>query len=105
MVMTHFFSEAGHAIEHVEDGLSAWARMSQDLGHFDMLITDNQMPGLTGLKLVEQLRQTEYPGRIVVYSGGLSALDAASYRAFGVDLVIPKMTPATDLLIAVESLD
>ncbi len=105
MVMVHYFSQAGHAVEHVEDGLKAFERMSQDIGHFDVLITDNQMPGLSGLGLVEQLRQTEYRGRIIVYSGGLSATDAARYRAFGVDLVVPKMTPADILLNAVESLD
>ena len=62
------------------------------------------MPGLSGLRLVERLRQTGYQGRIVVHSGGLTAKDAASYRAFGVDLIIPKMTPAEELLRAVEAL-
>lgn len=104
-LMLHLFSEAGHAVEYVGDGLSAWDRLAEDPGHFDVLITDNQMPGLSGLGLVERLRQTEYPGRIVVQSGGLSGKEAASYRSFGVDLIVPKMLPAEKLVQAIESLD
>ena len=104
-LMLHFFAEAGHAIEYAEDGLRAWDRLAKDPGYFDVLITDNQMPGLSGLGLVERLRQSEYPGRIVVQSGGLSSKEAASYRTFGVNLIIPKMLPAENLVKVIESLD
>lgn len=81
---------AGYAAEHLADGFAAWERMSGDLAHFDVLITDHQMPGLTGLELVELLRQGNYRGHIVVHSGAITAADAASYRALGVDALVAK---------------
>lgn len=102
-VMVRLFSAAGHAVEHVADGLEAWERLSKDLSHFDVLITDNQMPGLSGLELVELLRQTDYRGRIIVHSGSLSAKEVASYRAFGVDSIIAKTTQAEEILGVVEA--
>ena len=102
-VMIQFFSTAGHAVEHVADGLEAWERLSRDIGHFDVLVTDNQMPGLNGLELVKLLRQTNYRGRIIVHSGSLSAKEVAGYRAFGVDSIIAKATQAEELLNVVEA--
>ena len=102
-VMIQFFSMAGHAVEHVADGLEAWERLSRDIGHFDVLVTDNQMPGLNGLELVKLLRQTNYRGRIIVHSGSLSAKEVAGYRAFGVDSIIAKATQAEELLNVVEA--
>mgnify|MGYP001576683050 FL=1 len=102
-VMIQFFSTAGHAVEHVANGLEAWEKLSRDIGHFDVLVTDNQMPGLNGLELVKLLRQTNYRGRIIVHSGSLSAKEVAGYRAFGVDSIIAKATQAEELLNVVEA--
>ena len=50
--------------EHVRDGLEAWDRLSADIGHFDVLVTDHEMPGLKGGELVELARQAGFAGRI-----------------------------------------
>jgi two-component system OmpR family response regulator len=102
-VMTRFFTTAGHTVEHVAGGLEAWDRLSGDIGHFDVLVTDNEMPGLNGLELVELLRQTDYRGRIIVHSGSLSPKAVAAYRALGVDSIVAKTTLAAELLGIVES--
>ncbi len=101
--LTLLFSGAGHAVEHFTDGLAAWERISGALDWFDVLITDNRMPQLNGLDLVELLRQTEYRGRIIVFSGSISEKDAESYRLLGVDLMLRKTKKADELLKAVES--
>lgn len=98
-----YLAHAGHTVEHVTDGLEAWEKMSKDLGHFDVLITDNDMPGLRGVELVELLRQTDYRGRIIVHSGSLSPKEAEGYRAFRVDSIITKPIMAEKLLNVIES--
>lgn len=102
--MQRLFETAGHRAEHVPDGLEAWDRLSRDLGYFDVVITDHEMPGLNGLELVELLRQVGYPGRIVVHSGAVSLRLAQSYRALRVDAIFAKLTPGGDLVGRVERL-
>ena len=101
--MIRFFTTAGHAVEHVANGLEAWDRLSGDPSHFDVLVTDNEMAGLNGLELVELLRQTDYRGRIIVHSGCLSPKAVAAYRGLGVDSIVAKTTLAAELLGIVES--
>lgn len=101
-VLVRLFSNGGHHIQHVADGLDAWELISRDLEGFDVLITDHQMPGLTGLELVELLRQTSFRGRIFVHSASLSAAVQQSYAGFGVDEIVGKGCRPELLLRAVE---
>lgn len=102
-VMLCFFAKAGHWVEHVNDGLRAWDRLSQDLTNFDVVVTDHQMPGLTGLELVELLRQANYSGRIVVHSSSLKHEEIEAYRGLGVASIVQKAARADELLTAVET--
>src|SRR5581483_4752540 len=70
-IMLCLLARAGHWVEQVEDGAKAWERLSSDIEAFDVLVTDHQMPGLTGLELVERLRAAKFTGRIVVHSSGV----------------------------------
>ena len=102
-VMLHLLAQAGHWVEHVSDGLDAWDKISQDLANFDVVITGHLMPRLNGLELVERLREAAFPGRIILYTAGVSAAEADRYRAFGVSSIIVKSSRAEDLLSAVDA--
>jgi len=97
-ILAQLFTVAGHTVELVTDGFMAWDALSKDLGHFQVLVTDHQMPGLNGLELVELLRQAGYRGRIIVHSGALTLRDTERYRAFKVDRIVAKMTPPDEFL-------
>lgn len=97
------FSGAGHIIEHFPNGLAAWERISGAIDSFDVLITDNRMPELNGLELVELLRQAKFKGGIVVLSGSISWKDVESYRLLGVDTILGKTIKPDELLNAVET--
>lgn len=102
-VLLTLFARAGHWVEQVEDGLTAWDRVSQDLNSYDVIVTDHEMPGLTGLELVELLRQAAFRGRIIVHCSGLSHEDESRYRALGVDTILFKSSQSQQLLGAVET--
>jgi CheY-like chemotaxis protein len=102
-VMLCLLAKAGHWVEHVNDGLRAWDRISQDLANFDVVVTDHQMPGLTGLELVELLRDANYSGRIVVHSSFLKHEQVEAYRRLGVASVVQKAARPETLLTAVEA--
>lgn len=80
----------GHRIEMVSDGEEALAKLIAEPAAFDLLITDNNMPRMTGLELVRRLRETAFDGRILVVSAHLSPENRAAYDALGVNGMIPK---------------
>jgi len=83
-------SDAGHHVECVFDGQAAWERLSADPLAFDVLITDYQMPCLSGLELVQKVRDTAFDGWIVVESGNLTPEIEAAFNALKVDRIVRK---------------
>lgn len=102
-MMLRLFTEAGHLAVHVNNGFEAWDRISKDLGYFDVIVTDHQMPGLDGLELVELLRQAGYAGPIVVFSSALTQEQTESYCRLGVKGIVMKPSSVKELLNAVEA--
>jgi CheY-like chemotaxis protein len=102
-VMLCLLSQAGNWVEHVGDGFDAWGKISQDLANFDLVITGHLMPRLNGLELVELLHEADFPGRIILYTAGVSSEVADRYRALGVSTIIMKCSRAGSLLNAVDA--
>lgn len=88
-IMRIMLSREGHGIECAEDGLTALRRIEGDKG-FDVVITDHQMPNMTGLELVGELRARGFRGKIMVLSSEISAADVEGYRKLGVDRIFYK---------------
>src|SRR4051812_17608607 len=76
-VMKLALERCGHRVEHVEDGKDAIERITAGREAFDLLLTDHEMPTVSGLRLVEQVRGTSFAGRIIVHSSELHMRDAA----------------------------
>jgi len=93
---------AGHVVERAVDGQAALERIAADLDYFDVLVTDHQMPRLSGRGLVEKLRDTAFAGKIIVHSSSLREFDAAAYRALAVDHIFTKPVQLAELLRMVE---
>lgn len=102
-VMLCLLSQAGHWVEHVTDGIDAWDRISQDIANFDVVVTGHLMPRLNGLELVELLHEATFPGKIILYTAGLSPAVRERYRSLGVLAIIEKSTRAEELLDAISS--
>lgn len=100
--LNNLFSAAGHSVTYVENGFDAWDVLSHDLDRIDMVVTDHQMPGFTGLELVQLLRQTTYAGGIVVYTAVLTAAERENYTNLAVDGIVLKTVQLAELLSVVE---
>lgn len=48
----------GHDIVPAEDGLEAWRWLEREEGRFDVVVSDHEMPGLTGLELFRKIRES-----------------------------------------------
>jgi len=101
--LARVFSTAGYRVERVDDGLLAWQKLSPNPAGFDVVVTDHQLPHLNGLELVRLMRKSEFPGRIIVYSGSLSEADQASYRELSVDAIVDNGPDSAMILAVVEA--
>ena len=80
----------GHDVELFTDGRAAWAELSKRSGGFDVVFTDLNLPGISGVELVRRLRASGHAGRVVVYSGYFSSEDRIELEAMKVDHLLPK---------------
>ncbi|MEO6875759.1 MAG: response regulator [Opitutaceae bacterium] len=89
-LMRMVLTKQGHNVETVDSGAPALTRLSEAQPGFDLLITDHHMPGVNGLELVRQTRESPYSGKIVVFSSEISEEVHEQYRRFAVDAILPK---------------
>jgi DNA-binding response OmpR family regulator len=74
-IIAHAISQLGYDVDTAEDGELAWEKLN--LHNYDLLITDNNMPRLTGLELVQMLRAARMSLPVILASGGTSHVDPA----------------------------
>jgi CheY-like chemotaxis protein len=89
----------GHTVTEVADGRAALEACL--VTHFDLVITDLQMPRMKGDELIAQLRAIGYRALICIVSGTFSVSSIGQMqRVFGADAALAK--PFTiDALVAI----
>lgn len=60
----------GYSVETAFDGLSGLEKLEED--SYDLLITDNHMPRMGGLKLIEEISRRKMDIKIMLISGDLT---------------------------------
>jgi len=61
--------DAGYQVDVAEDGAVAWA--ASQLYHYDLLITDNAMPNVSGLELITKLKTAGLELPVIMATGSL----------------------------------
>lgn len=103
----HFiFERPRYELTSACDGNDALARLSADPAPYDVIITDNNMPQLTGVELVRELRERGFRGKIMVLSAHLTPELREAYTQMNVDIILDKpfdiheLREKLDLLVA-----
>jgi len=94
---------AGHKVRVVNDGTAANAALLEE--HFDVLVTDIQMPGMNGIQLLEALKQKSPTTEVVIITGYAtieSAVDAIRKGAFD---YIRKPFENDEILVALRKIE
>jgi len=93
---------AGHRVQHVASGEAALQALRRADPPFDVVITDFNMPGLSGLAVAQAVQQAA-PGLPVIVTSGL-VTDELQQRAreLGVKEVLPKEEMLESLAGAVQ---
>jgi len=95
---------AGHTIDVVNDGTTAILKLKESPGRYDLLITDGNMPEVSGIELIGQLPQLDFHGKVVLLSGYLTEDLEETYASLPIDRIIQKPFPLADLTRAVKEI-
>ena len=84
---TEVLIHSGYVVEAAEDGAAAWQALSAD--RYDLLITDHNMPKVTGVELLKKLRAARMDLPVILVTGALPQEEFTRY---------PWLQPAATLL-------
>ena len=77
-VYAQFLRNSGFEVETASDGVEALCLLRQKTYH--LLITDNQMPNLTGIDLLKKVRSENVSMPVLLVSGKLNWADGSLHR-------------------------
>jgi DNA-binding response OmpR family regulator len=80
-------AQSGYEVDTAEDGAAAWQALNTD--SYDLLITDNRMPKVSGVDLLKKLRAARMVLPVIMATGTLPKEEFARY---------PWLQPAATLL-------
>jgi CheY-like chemotaxis protein len=82
------------------DGADAWEALR--VKHFDLVITDNKMPRMTGIELIEKLRYTRLPLPVIMATSQLPILEFERKPWLLPDASLQRPFSNDDLLVTVK---
>jgi CheY-like chemotaxis protein len=86
-------SPMGYTFTHVIDGETAWQTLQTQ--SFHLLLTDLNLPNMTGLELIQKVRDSLPDIKIVGISGFIEAEEIDRIKLLGADAILLKpITPA-----------
>jgi CheY-like chemotaxis protein len=91
---------ADFEVAAVVDGADAWEALRAK--HFDLVITDNKMPRMTGIELIEKLRYTRLPLPVIMATNQLPTLEFERKPWLRPDATLQRPFSNDDLLAAVK---
>jgi CheY-like chemotaxis protein len=90
----------GYDVDFAENGVRAWKALH--LKRYDLLITDNKMPKMTGLQLVQKLRSTGNELPVVLASANLPEETLLQDEVLSFAAVVPKPFTLDELVETVK---
>ena len=91
---------SGYEVDTAEDGQAGWEALHAR--SYDLLITDNTMPRLSGLELLKRLRSAQMMLPVVLASGTLGIAELNRHQWLRITATLWKPFTADQLLVAVK---
>jgi CheY-like chemotaxis protein len=96
---------SGYPVETTSSGPGAIERIAAGAPSIELLIADNNMPGMTGVELTAKLRgERGYRGKVMIISGETAADLHETYAELGVSRTLEKPVDIGALLGAIEAI-
>ena len=97
---TDVLTRAGYQVDTAENGATGWKALQA--GHYDALVTDNNMPEVTGMDLIKKLRSADMTLSVILASGTVPAEELNRCPWLQVDALLPKPYSIDELLRTVD---
>jgi DNA-binding response OmpR family regulator len=92
--------QSGYHVDTAGDGASGWRALKDH--RYDVLITDNTMPGVTGLELIKKLRSENMTLAVIMASGMTPTEELIQNPCLRIDAILPKPYSIADLVRTVD---
>lgn len=89
-------ARAGYEVDTARDGEAAWQAMQTK--DYDLLITDNKMPRLWGMELIEKVRSAQMELPVILVSSFLPQKELKQNAHLKIDGILEKPVSASELL-------
>ena len=94
----------GFKVESAADGLAALTELLAHPASYDLIITDQSMPSLTGVEWLRAIQHAGFSGKIIVFAASLPDELASRFRELGVERILNKSGSLKSLMDAIEEL-
>jgi DNA-binding response OmpR family regulator len=101
-LMTTVLVHSGYRVDVAEDGAAAWEALQAN--PYDLLISDNNMPKITGVELVRKLRSARHSLPVIIITGTVSAHELAQDPSLQLAAILEKPITIAMLLDTVENI-
>jgi DNA-binding response OmpR family regulator len=100
-VNTEVLTYSGYHVDSAEDGAAAWEALQRH--NYDLMITDNQMPRLTGIELITKLHVARVPLPVIMATGNAPDEHITRYNSLQPAKVLLKPYSFHELLASVKA--
>jgi DNA-binding response OmpR family regulator len=95
-------ADSGYDVEGVKDGAAGWRALQAK--NYDLVITDNKMPRMTGIEMIEKLRDAYMTLPVIMATRFLPADELARKPWLRPDAMLERPFSNDDLLAAVKKI-
>lgn len=97
---TEVLAYSGYQVDAAEDGAAAWDALQ--LHDYDLMVTDNQMPKVTGVELIRKLQDARMNLPVIMATGTLPDAEFARHRCLQPAVTLLKPYTFDELVNAVK---
>jgi len=94
----------GYTAKIMNDSVAALNYFNENTDEFDLVITDQVMPGLTGVELTESILKVQPDIPVLLITGYSEKISAENAASFGIKGFFLKPINETDLLTTIDQL-
>ena len=94
----------GFKVDSASDGKQALELFKANPGKYELIVTDQSMPKMSGVELTQAIRKTDPDIPIILSTGQLGIEDAKEFKNIGITAFIQKPWTANELMTRIQEL-